>query len=77
MNGAGLKQSGPRRLGLLKLVRQHGAENVKELVASLERNYKNVHTDVTVLESAGLLLRDGRKLSAPWDELSVSVSLVQ
>ncbi len=70
-----LKQSGPRRLELLKLARQHGAENVKELAASLERNYKNLHTDVTVLESAGLLLRDGRKLSAPWDELSASVSL--
>jgi hypothetical protein len=26
MNGAGLKQSGPRRLELLKFVRQHGAE---------------------------------------------------
>jgi len=30
---------------------------------------------VAVLESAGLLLRDGRKLSAPWDELNASVSL--
>ena len=47
----------PRRLDLLKYVRQNGADNV------------------SVLLSAGLLLQDGRKLSAPWDELSTHVSL--
>jgi predicted transcriptional regulator len=52
-----------------------GADSIKGLAASLERDYKNVHTDVTVLESAGLLLREGRRLSAPWDELSAHVSL--
>jgi predicted transcriptional regulator len=57
-----------RRLELLKYVHQHGAENVN-------RDYKNVHQDVAVLESAGLLLRDGRELSALWSELSASVSL--
>lgn len=70
-----LETLSPRRLELLKYVRQHGAENVKELALSLGRDYKNVHHDVAVLESAGLLLREGRKLSAPWDELSASVSL--
>jgi len=64
-----------RRLELLKHVHQHGADNVKQLANALNRDYKNVHHDVTVLESAGLLLRDGRKLLAPWDELSASVSL--
>jgi predicted transcriptional regulator len=64
-----------RRLELLKYVHQHGAQNVKQVAAALNRDYKNVHQDVAVLESAGLLLRDGRKLSAPWSELSASVSL--
>jgi predicted transcriptional regulator len=72
-----LETLSPRRLELLKFVRQHGSENVKELALSLQRDYKNVHQDVAVLESAGLLLRNGRKLSAPWDELSASVSLTQ
>jgi predicted transcriptional regulator len=40
----------PRRLELLKFVRQHGAENVKELALYLQRDYKNVHQDVAVLE---------------------------
>jgi predicted transcriptional regulator len=70
-----LETLSPRRLELLKFVHQHGAENIKELALSLKRDYKNVHGDVAVLESAGLLLRDGRKLSAPWDELNASVSL--
>ena len=52
-----------------------GAESVKSLALALQRDYKNVHHDVSVLESAGLLIRDGRKLSAPWDELSASGSL--
>jgi len=65
----------PRRLDLLKFVRQHGADSVKSLATALQRDYKNVHHDVIVLESAGLLIREGRKLSAPWDELNASVSL--
>jgi predicted transcriptional regulator len=66
----------PRRLELLRHVRQHGASNVRELAQALGRDYKNVHQDVATLESAGLLLRDGRKLTAPWDELQANVSLV-
>lgn len=66
----------PRRLELLRYVRQQGAGNVRELAQALNRDYKNVHQDVATLETAGLLLRDGRKLTAPWDELQANVSLV-
>lgn len=66
----------PRRLELLRHVRQHGASNVRSLAQALQRDYKNVHQDVATLEAAGLLLRDGRKLTAPWDELQANVSLM-
>jgi predicted transcriptional regulator len=66
----------PRRLELLRHVRQHGAANVRELAQTLGRDDKNVHQDVAVLEFAGLLVRDGRKLAAPWDELQANVSLM-
>ena len=66
----------PRRLELLRYVRQHSAGNVRELAKALGRDYKNVHQDVATLESAGLILREGRKLAAPWDELQASVSLM-
>ena len=66
----------PRRLDLLRLVRQHSAGNVRELAQALGRDYKNVHQDVATLQSAGLLVRDGRKLCAPWDEIQDNVSLM-
>ena len=66
----------PRRLELLRFVRQHGAANVRLLAQALGRDYKNVYQDVATLEAAGLLLREGRKLTAPWDELQASVSLL-
>jgi len=66
----------PRRLDLLRHVRQHGAGNVRELAQALGRDYKNVYQDVATLQAAGLLLREGRKLSAPWDELQAHVSLI-
>jgi predicted transcriptional regulator len=66
----------PRRLELLRYVRQHGAGNVRALAVALGRDYKNVYQDVTLLESAGLLLREGRRLIAPWDELQANVSLM-
>ena len=66
----------PRRLDLLRHVRQHGASNVRALALALARDSKNVHKSVAVLEATGLLIRDGRKLSAPWDELQANVSLL-
>ena len=66
----------PRRLDLLRHVRQYGAGNVRALAQTLGRDYKNVHQDVATLQSAGLLVRDGRKLTAPWDELQANVSLM-
>jgi len=65
----------PKRLQLLRHVRMHGARNVRDLAQAVGRDYKNVHQDVQVLQAAGLLIREGRKLSAPWDELRTSVSL--
>lgn len=66
----------PHSLELLRHVRQHGAGNVRELAQALGRDYKNVPQDVATLEAAGLLQRNGRRLTAPWDELQASVSLV-
>ena len=65
----------PRRLELLRHVRQHGATNTRELATAIGRDYKNVHQDVAALEAVGLLLREGRKLAAPWDEVQASVAL--
>jgi predicted transcriptional regulator len=44
-----------------------------ELATALERDYKNVHHEVAMLEAVGLSLRDGRRLIAPWDQLQANV----
>ena len=65
----------PRRLALLRHVRQHGAASVRGLAEALERDYKNVHQDVSALEAGGLLVRDGRRLTAPWNEVRARIDL--
>jgi len=65
----------PRRVELLRHVRQHGAASMRELAASLHRDYKNVHDDVCALEAGGLLVREGRRLTAPWNEVQASIKL--
>lgn len=65
----------PKRLELLRHVRMHGARNDRDLAQAVGRDYKNVHQDVQVLQSAVLRVKEGRKLSAPWDELRTSMSL--
>jgi predicted transcriptional regulator len=69
-----LETLSPRRLELLRRLRKHGVNIVNE--QGLERDYKNVHQNSAVLAATGLLIRDGRKLSAPWGELRAHVSLL-
>jgi hypothetical protein len=38
-------------------------------------HYKNVHADFTMLEEAGLIVRDGIRLSAPWDTVTAEMAL--
>ena len=66
----------PRRIGLLRHVSRHGATSTRSLAEALARDYKNVHAEVAAVEVAGLLVREGRKLAAPRDEVQASVMLV-
>lgn len=56
-------------------MREHGAESVRALAGALGRDYKNVHQDVQALEEAGLLVREGRRLTAPWNEVHARIKL--
>jgi predicted transcriptional regulator len=58
----------PARWELLERLRDAGPLSIYELARRLERDYKNVHTDVTALAKIGLIERaaDGR-VSVPWD----------
>ncbi len=58
----------PARWELLERLREAGPLSIYELSKRLERDYKNVHTDVTALVRIGLIERtsDGR-MAVPWD----------
>lgn len=67
----------PKRLELLKALRQQGPLSVKALAGNLGRDYKNVHVDTAELEAVDLIQRteDGL-VTAPWDVIDAHVRLV-
>ncbi|VAW94985.1 hypothetical protein MNBD_GAMMA20-653 [hydrothermal vent metagenome] len=67
----------PKRLELMKTLRQHGPLSVRALSKQLERDYKNVHGDVSALEEVNLIQRtEEGLLVAPWDVIDAHVRLV-
>jgi predicted transcriptional regulator len=71
-----LKTLSPARWALLELLRRAGPLSIYELSRRLQRNYKNVHTDVTQLAALGVIDRasDNRVL-VPWDVLRAEWTL--
>jgi predicted transcriptional regulator len=71
-----LKTLTPARWTLLKNLREKGACSIYELAKRLERDYKNVHTDVTQLARLGLIeRRSDNRVTVPWDLLRAELSL--
>ena len=68
----------PARLDLLDTLRRAGACSVYALAKTAERNYSNVHTDVSRLEELGLIERseDGA-ISVPFDAVEIRFPLAQ
>ena len=63
-----LKTLTPARWALLDRLRQAGPLSVYELAKRLERDYKNVHTDVARLVEIGLIERSAQgRVTVPWD----------
>lgn len=65
-----------QRWALLRVLRATGPCSVRALARELRRDYKNVHTDVGVLEGLGLVARtpDGR-IEVPWDVVTAELTL--
>jgi predicted transcriptional regulator len=58
----------PARWTLLERLRGAGPLTIYELAKRLERDYKNVHTDVSALAKIGLIERgDDGRVRVPWD----------
>lgn len=66
----------PKRLVLLETLHASGAMSVNALAKLLKRSYANVHEDVRVLESVGLIERDSlKRVCVPWDEIDTTLKL--
>jgi len=58
----------PERWKLLQNLRNNGSCSIYQLAKRLNRNYKNVHTDVTALIDAGLIEKISRtEIAVAWD----------
>ncbi len=65
-----LRTLSPARWDLLKKLHAGGPLSIYELAKRLERDYKNVHTDVTQLAAIGLVARqDDGRVAVAWDLL--------
>ena len=71
-----LKTLSPARWALIAALRAAGPLSIYELAKRLERNYKNVHTDVTQLAALGVIERasDNRVL-VPWEVMRAEWTL--
>ena len=63
-----LKTLTPGRWTLLKKLHANGPMSIRALANDLNRDYKNVHTDVLRLENVGLIDRsEDDRIRVPWD----------
>ena len=71
-----LRTLSPARWSLLGKLRAEGPLSIYELARRLQRDYKNVHTDVTQLAAIGLIERRADGLvAAAWDLLRAEFKL--
>jgi predicted transcriptional regulator len=71
-----LKTLSPARWTLLQKLRTEGPLSIYELARRLERDYKNVHTDVTQLAAIRLIQRSEKgQVAVAWDLLRAELRL--
>jgi predicted transcriptional regulator len=64
-----------RRLELLRALHESGLSSVRALAKELNRDYKNVRQDITLLEKVGLVQRKDGKVNAPWERIIAEIRL--
>jgi len=68
----------PRRWDLLAVLREAGPQSIMSLARRLRRDYKNVHTDVSILLEWGIIEKtEQQQIIAPFDEIKMDVLLPQ
>ena len=66
----------PKRWELIAALRQAGPLTIAELARRLNRDYKNVHTDVNqLIEWMAVERGDDGRVNVPWSEIVVDMKL--
>ena len=66
----------PKRWELIAALRQAGPLTVAELARRLNRDYKNVHTDVNqLIEWMAVAREDDGRVNVPWSKIVVDMKL--
>jgi len=72
-----LKVLSNQRLRLLSTLLRMGPASIRALGKELQRNYKNVHSDVQVLLTVGLIRHDNQnKIFVPWQRIHTEIDLL-
>jgi len=72
-----LKVLSNQRLRLLSTLLRRGPLSIRALAGELQRNYKNVHSDVHLLLAAGLIRHDDTdKIFVPWQRIHTEIDLL-
>ncbi len=62
----------PKRMELLRVLKNAGPLSIRALAKMMGRNYSNVHADVRRLIEHGLIEKDaGDHILVPWDDIVV------
>jgi predicted transcriptional regulator len=65
----------PARWTLIERLAKEGPLSIYQLARRLERDYKNVHTDVTALARLGLIERQGDGVAVAWEVVRAELRL--
>jgi len=66
----------PKRMELLRYLRQNGPMSARQLAKNLARDYKNVQGDIKMLSQLELVLTDDAgKYLVPWDDITIELAL--
>lgn len=71
-----LKTLSNQRLVLIQTLHDHPPLSIRRLASLLKRNYKNVYTDVKLLQQAGLIQSTlEHTVFVPWDKIQTEIDL--
>jgi predicted transcriptional regulator len=69
------KTLSPKRLEIIRALCGQGPMSIRELSRRVGRDFKGVHTDVSLLVAAGVIDQTGGKICFPYDRIHVEFDI--